>query len=455
MKEKQDVLTLLCRWIYQHGKKWLCNTKVREDLIYLNRKESPKDAQRNYYVGKIKISLLMVLAALFLGMVLSVQSRQEGLLKENQRILRNKEGKGNAYLSLKYRDETGKEGETRLVVEARHYDGEELEELYGSFERTLIRTVMGANKEAVNVTEDLTFPEKIEPYPFVLSWESSIYSIVNTEGEISQKGLTAYMEKEGKDSAIVIVTVTISYDDFTRKRVYGFRIYPRILSETEALKQAVEEGLRSSEESTRTQEVYYLPDRIGEHTLRYEEKKENPALPVTLLLLAVAVGIFFLSDVDLAGKAARRQEVLSGEYADFASRLALYLSCGLTVRGAFFRIAADYGDRKNDPIAEEVQQACHEMESGISETVVYDQFGKRCRGSSYRRLSGLLIQNLKKGSSSLAGMLRLETQEAFEERKRNAKARGEEAGTKMLGPMMLMLLVVMAMILVPAFLSFS
>ena len=48
-----------------------------------------------------------------------------------------------------------------------------------------------------------------------------------------------------------------------------------------------------------------------------------------------------------------------------------------------------------------------------------------------------------------------ELQDAFEERKNMAKKYGEEAGTKLLLPMIIMLIVVMAIIMVPALMSFS
>ena len=50
-------------------------------------------------------------------------------------------------------------------------------------------------------------------------------------------------------------------------------------------------------------------------------------------------------------------------------------------------------------------------------------------------------------------MLRLETVQAFEERKARARRLGEEAGTKLLIPMFLMLAVVLVIVIVPAFLS--
>ena len=72
----------------------------------------------------------------------------------------------------------------------------------------------------------------------------------------------------------------------------------------------------------------------------------------------------------------------------------------------------------------------------------------------YKTLSTLLIQNLQKGSRYLADLLEKESVEAWEERKRKARVLGDTAATKLLFPMVLMLLVVMAVIMLPACLSF-
>jgi hypothetical protein len=70
------------------------------------------------------------------------------------------------------------------------------------------------------------------------------------------------------------------------------------------------------------------------------------------------------------------------------------------------------------------------------------------------KFGSLISQNLKKGNKGLSELLGKEAREAFEERKEIAKRLGEEAGTKLLAPMMIMLLIVFMIILIPAFLSF-
>ena len=97
---------------------------------------------------------------------------------------------------------------------------------------------------------------------------------------------------------------------------------------------------------------------------------------------------------------------------------------------------------------------CYELQSGRSEKEAYDHFGKRCQVQAYRKLCTLLSQNLRKGSNDLLRVLRQEADNAFTERKNLAKKLGEEAGTKLLLPMMMMLCIVMVVIMIPAYFSF-
>ena len=66
-------------------------------------------------------------------------------------------------------------------------------------------------------------------------------------------------------------------------------------------------------------------------------------------------------------------------------------------------------------------------------------------------------KRIGKSASKLPNLIILEEEaaEAFEERKADARKLGEEAGTKLLLPMGIMLIVVMIIVIVPAFLSFQ
>ena len=90
---------------------------------------------------------------------------------------------------------------------------------------------------------------------------------------------------------------------------------------------------------------------------------------------------------------------------------------------------------------------------GVSELQAYRLFGTRCRSQKYIKLVSLLEQNAKLGASGFLSTLQQESRDALQERKSHARQLGEEAGTKLLLPMILMLAIVMVVIIVPAFVS--
>ena len=117
----------------------------------------------------------------------------------------------------------------------------------------------------------------------------------------------------------------------------------------------------------------------------------------------------------------------------------------MTIKGVWERITADYVKQtgrqqaKRRYVYEEMLFTCREMEGGMSQREAYDRFGRRCGLQSYMRFGSLLIQNLRKGTGGLAGQLQLEAVSAM------------EAGTKLLLPMGMMLLIVIVILVVPAF----
>jgi hypothetical protein len=104
---------------------------------------------------------------------------------------------------------------------------------------------------------------------------------------------------------------------------------------------------------------------------------------------------------------------------------------------------------------EEVLLVCNELDSGVPEADAYMHFGRRCRLRQYTKFCTLLVQNLRRGNDTLLQVLREEAETSFEERKNLVRELGEEAGTRLLLPMMIMLGITMLMIIVPAYFSFS
>lgn len=160
------------------------------------------------------------------------------------------------------------------------------------------------------------------------------------------------------------------------------------------------------------------------------------------LSAVTGVLIYFLLDKDLEKQVEKRRSLLRLGYPELLHHLALYLVSGLPIRSAFGRLGEDY---------ELARIAYRELQTGCSEAVAYEHFGKRAGLPEYVKLGALLSQNIKKGSGNLIARLKEEAGDMMERRIQNGKRLGEEAAAKLLIPMVMILAVVMVMIMVPAF----
>ena len=194
------------------------------------------------------------------------------------------------------------------------------------------------------------------------------------------------------------------------------------------------------------------------HSLEWRYLPNNTSLILGLFLIVIIPLISYQKDQEIHKQTEIRKKQLQENFPDFISKLILLMEAGMSIKGAFFRIGEDYrkknGGKKNY-LYEELLYVCRQMKNGLTEKEGYELLGRRCDISCYKKLSGLLIQHLQKGGSSILESLREESIRASEEEKRNIQKKGEEMGTKLLFPMILMLGIVMVFIMVPALFSFQ
>ena len=192
--------------------------------------------------------------------------------------------------------------------------------------------------------------------------------------------------------------------------------------------------------------LIFLAGSLFSGILRLKESTEgrggNTSFTLWMLCAGAAVAVFFLMDKDLRDQVQKRREKLRMGYSDLVHKLALYLVAGMSIRSAFFQIGGEN---------ELVGYACREMKAGQAEQLAYEHFGKRAGVREYVKLSTLLCQNLKKGNNTLLARLEEEAVISAEGRIQSSKKLGEEAGTKLLIPMVMQLAMTMLMIMVPAF----
>jgi len=170
------------------------------------------------------------------------------------------------------------------------------------------------------------------------------------------------------------------------------------------------------------------------------------------LITAIALS-FYLPDRELKDKVKKRRIQMLIDFPEFLNKLALLVNAGMTISGAIEKIttdARDLGISIKRTLYGELEKTANEIKLGKSEIKAYEDFAKRCRLPEITRFTSILIQNLKRGNSELVSILRLQSVECWHARKNAARILGEEAETKLLFPMMLMLLAILIIVIAPS-----
>ena len=181
-----------------------------------------------------------------------------------------------------------------------------------------------------------------------------------------------------------------------------------------------------------------------------------------LMTVVTAAAVFLFQDRDLHQQVLKRRERMKENYPVVLNKLILYLGAGMTIRGAFQKIALDYHARQEgelqslyEPLYEEMLYACNRLQAGVSESRAFELWAARTGLQDCAKLSAMLVQNLKKGNAALLTRLREEGDRALQEELNLHRKKGEEAGTALLVPMIMMMAIVMVLVMVPAFQSFG
>ncbi|HOJ09798.1 MAG TPA: type II secretion system F family protein [Clostridiales bacterium] len=177
------------------------------------------------------------------------------------------------------------------------------------------------------------------------------------------------------------------------------------------------------------------------------------AIDMTYAVLSICflAMIVILSDRELDSKLKRRHLSIQWDFPDFLNKLTLLVNAGLTTSRAWEKVIRE--NKKQSDLYREAEIVIAEINSGKSEIKAYEDFSRRCRTVEVARFVSIVIQNIRKGNSELASIFRVLSNECWEMRKNTAKKLGEEASTKMVIPMMFMLVAILLIVSTPAVLS--
>lgn len=355
-------------------------------------------------------------------------------------------GSGNRTQTLRAR--VGEESyPVEVTVRPAALSEEEIMEELESAKNRLEALFLNGNEGLERIVSDVSMPAQIPDTQVAVQWYADSWELIRPDGTVENGGLAE------KQSVQVQATLTLEEKSLTWQRTAV--VCPAGEAQTRKL---LEYALADAQEQEG--ELVRLPDRIrGKEILWYPEK-DTRWLWAAALTAAALAGLFIGRKKDEEKVRRQWERNMQLAYPDIVSRLSLYMGAGLGTRKAWERIvesSEQTGDKnqKSEAAYREMRTTLREMQSGVPEAAAYEQFGTRCRLPSYLKLGTLLSQNLRQGTRNLAGLLQAEAREAFEDRKALARKLGEECESKLLLPMLLMLLTILIMVMYPAAVSFG
>lgn len=376
----------------------------------------------------------------------------EMLLQDTElRVMRNTYGEGKKIeeYGLTVEDEIENE-KFQVEVEEQRYTSAEVQQLFQAVMDELDTVILGANESFNRIETDLNLVTRLADYPVDIQWDLNSYEVMSIEGKIRE-------EKVTEEGTLVRLRGTLSYGEEQTVYVRNIMVFPPTRDEKEQLIYDIQHELKEREAATREEKSFQLPEEVNGKKLTWSRRKEQHWYYILLMGVVCSVYLVYRDREKKKKKAKQRREELIREYPGMISKFTMLLGTGTTVKNAWEKIVQNYELQKEHTgkqvVYEEMLLTYREMQGGVSEMEAYEKFGKRCGVAIYMKFGAMLAQNLRKGSKGISDILRMEAIQSFENRKSTAKRLGEEAGTKLLMPMLGMLMVVLVMVMVPAFLT--
>lgn len=441
-------------------KKLINKADIYEKIRAVHVSDNQETQVKLYWYQKMSMIILCVLIFSNFSLITQIKERTSNSNEFDTKLTRPEDGMGDETLVLKFRMENERDKEDyyedEIVIhnKERIYTETQWKEVLEEAIPYLEGVMLGENEDANHVDKRLNFISRIPKTSIMVEWIPKDYLLIASDGNINNRE----MDNEKEET---LVTAILKYQDKKVEHTIPITILPITLEKDEKLYKDLVRTLDNTAQVNETHKNWKLPERIGKYLITWEMPETNSSISLFILGLFASVLLWFYKDKELGDKMKLRNNQMLLDYPEIINKFNLLVNAGMTIKQAWIKISEDYKNTTYNSggeiryAYEEMLLTVNEFKLGIPEANAYEQFGQRVGLLPFMKFGSMLVQNLKKGNKGMVDLLQREAREAFQERKERAKRLGEEASTKLLGPMLVMLIIVLIIIMIPAFMSFS
>ena len=284
-------------------------------------------------------------------------------------------------------------------------------------------------------------------------WSFSPRSVVHTDYSINQ-------EEISEEGVILNVIATLRCGTYEELYMFPILIEKKVFTQEEQILMSLEEWFDKEMQKEGVFEVL-LPKELNGVSMSWSEKENHVLWKALCFEIVIFLLLYFREKEQEKETRKLYLQRMEHEYPEIVGSLSVLLGAGMTVKQAWGVMAKQYmrkieaDGEKQKGAWEEIVLLNRKVQEGESEKEALLQMMERIPLMCYHRLIRLLLTNREKGAKGLCELLDKEAETAYEQQVLSMRKLGEEASTKLLMPMMIMLFLVMAIVLLPAFINFS
>lgn len=393
---------------------------------------------RRMYVERIEKMMVIVVISILMAVLLFVRSA----MVPGTVILDRADYGGDTGSKILRTEIEGQRTDFAVEVLPIEYDKSQLAEVFANGFAEIESVYLGENESADCIQMDMDLPERLDGLGLDVAWISSDQDVITSSGKLQKS--------DDGEAELVKLTAILSYGDESAEREYEIMVSGQKIDAAEMAEKVISDYVEDIQKKNRDSRRVELPSEIEGYIVS-DTTNGSGGIPVIFLGIAASICIWIGAGAQVSKQERERRQQLMLGYPELVDKMILYLGAGVTIRGAFVRMLQTGGE---GALIRELRYTINEIQAGVPESEAYYNMGHRINLPVYMKLMSMLSQNVNKGTRDIMLMMAGEEQAALQARKEFARKKGEEAGTRLLFPMIVLLGVVMVIVVLPAVMSF-